>query len=81
MKKLEEKFQQQLKEVKGDMERETKLREAQEREMEEKIKELRGLQEFQARQKAEKKNSIIHMIIQMIKAGSSILWQITHLIN
>ncbi|XP_042285994.1 GTPase IMAP family member 8-like [Thunnus maccoyii] len=62
-KEIEEKFQQQLREVKGDIEKQNKLMEEREIEIKKKMKKLKEKQELQARKIAEDSSGIIQMLV------------------
>ncbi|XP_056276272.1 GTPase IMAP family member 7-like [Pseudoliparis swirei] len=66
-KKLKEKFDQQMKEVKDDMEMKNKLMESRERETKEAMEELRKQHDIVVRRQAENSASTWEMIIKMIR--------------
>ncbi|KAK9538409.1 hypothetical protein VZT92_003580 [Zoarces viviparus] len=66
-KKIEEKFAIQMKEVKADMEKEDRIRESRDREIKEELEKLRKQQEIEIRQKAEESNSLLQILIEIIR--------------
>ncbi|XP_067462875.1 GTPase IMAP family member 4-like [Thunnus thynnus] len=75
MKKIEEKYQQQLREMKADMK---KLMEERDKEITKKMRELKIMQDFQARKEAEGSNWIIQLLVkffpQLLSYSFSILF-------
>ncbi|XP_068457256.1 GTPase IMAP family member 9-like [Clinocottus analis] len=65
-KKLEKQFEQQLIEVKGNMEKENELRDARERETQKELENLRRQHEIRARQEAERSVPLLEMIFGFI---------------
>ncbi|XP_034410587.1 GTPase IMAP family member 4-like isoform X2 [Cyclopterus lumpus] len=72
-KKLQEKFDQQIREVKDNMEQQKKLRDSREREIKEEVERLRKQQDIDARREAERSVPILQMLFEIIKAAYAML--------
>ncbi|XP_042284193.1 GTPase IMAP family member 9-like [Thunnus maccoyii] len=72
MREIEEKYQQKLREVKGDIEKELKLKEERGKEIKNEMKKLEEKLEHQARKKAENSDRVIKLLISVLSAVVSL---------